>query len=125
MNRRHSPSVERQLTSAQHHDGRGSNFDRALCRVLAEIQDGLRHGHFDFRLTSEVITQERRRFTLRAGKSHQFVIPKDECVSIVTIDPCGRGDAHDSNRDASDHQHDDHATGSVAPAGATRAPCHE
>lgn len=55
-------------------------LDRALRRILAEIHDGLRHGFFEFTLTCEVVGQERRRLTLRAGKSHQFVIPKDECV---------------------------------------------
>jgi hypothetical protein len=54
-------------------------IDRALSRVLAEIHDGLRHGFFEFTLTCEIVNQERRRFTLRAGKSHQFVIPKEEC----------------------------------------------
>ena len=55
-------------------------IDHALNRVLAEIHDGLRHGFFEFTLTCEVVGQERRRLTLKAGKSHQFVIPKDECV---------------------------------------------
>ena len=54
--------------------------DRALDRVLAEIRDGLRHGFFELTLTCEVVGQERRRLTLQAGKSYQFVIPKDECV---------------------------------------------
>ena len=53
---------------------------RALGRVVAEIHDGLRHGFFEFTLTCEVVGQERRRLTLRAGKNHQFVIPKEECV---------------------------------------------
>ena len=55
-------------------------IDGAINRILAEIQEGLRHGYFEYVLTCEVIGQERRRLTLRAGKSHQFVIPKDECV---------------------------------------------
>lgn len=54
--------------------------DRALSRVLAEIHDGLRHGFFEFTLTCEVVGQERRRLTLKAGKSHQFLISKDECT---------------------------------------------
>jgi hypothetical protein len=58
--------------------------DRALSRVLAELRDGLRHGYFEYTLTCEVVGQERRRMTLRAGKSYQFVISKDECVSSRT-----------------------------------------
>jgi hypothetical protein len=55
-------------------------IDCALNRVLAELHDGLRHGFFEFTITGEVVGQERRRLTLRAGKSYQFVIPKEECV---------------------------------------------
>ena len=62
-------------------------IDHALNRVLAEIHDGLRHGFFEFTLTCEVIGQERRRLTLRAGKSHQFVIPKDECIRATAQNP--------------------------------------
>jgi len=61
-------------------DGSTGAIDRALSRILAELAEGLRHGFFEFTLTCEVVGQERRRLTLKAGKSHQFVIPKDECV---------------------------------------------
>ena len=54
-------------------------IDRALRRVIGEIRDGLRHGYFEFTLSSEVIGGGRRRLQLRAGKNHQFVIPADEC----------------------------------------------
>jgi hypothetical protein len=71
-------------------------IDRALSRILAEIQDGLRHGFFEYTLTCEVVGQERRRLTLRAGKSHQFVIPKDECIRATAQnhDSCD-GSEHD------------------------------
>lgn len=59
---------------------RTATLDRALQRVLAEIHDGLRHGHFEFSLTCEVVSQDRRRLTLRAGKSYQFLIPEADCV---------------------------------------------
>ena len=72
-------------------------IDRALRRVLAEIHDGLRHGFFEFTLTCEIVAQERRRLTLRAGKSHQFVIPKAECVRPIdpTPDSCDGSDVSD------------------------------
>jgi hypothetical protein len=54
--------------------------NRALARVLAEIDDGLRHGYFEYTLTCEVIGHARRRLTLHAGKNHQFVIPIEDCV---------------------------------------------
>jgi hypothetical protein len=65
-------------------------IDRALSRILAEIHDGLRHGFFEFTLTCEVVGQERRRLTLRAGKSHQFVLSKDECARATAQHPDSR-----------------------------------
>jgi len=67
---------------------RTATLDRALQRVLAEIHDGLRHGHFEFVLTCEIVGQDRRRLTLRAGKSYQFLIPLEDCVrrDILTSD---------------------------------------
>jgi hypothetical protein len=61
--------------------GATSNTDRALRRIVAEIVDGLQHGHFRFEISSEVIGQGRRRLILNAGKSYQFVIPSHECVA--------------------------------------------
>ena len=57
-----------------------STIDRALRRIVAEIVDGLRHGYFQFGVTSEVISHGRRRLMLQAGKTYQFVIPGDECA---------------------------------------------
>jgi hypothetical protein len=54
-------------------------MDRALRRIIAELHDGLRHGYFEYTITCEVVTQARRRLTLHAGKSYQFVIPAQEC----------------------------------------------
>ena len=73
-----------------------SAVDRAIHRILAELHDGLRHGFFEFTLTCEIVGQERRRLTLRAGKSHQFVIPKEECVRAAapTSDSCDGSDPH-------------------------------
>ena len=57
--------------------------DKALERISAEIQDGLRHGHFEFAVTCEIIGQERRRLVLKAGKTYQFLIPKEECLGAA------------------------------------------
>jgi hypothetical protein len=76
-------------------DSPGTNTaERALGRIVAEIRDGLRHGFFSFGLDCEVIGYEARRLTLRAGKSHQFVIPKEECVRSTEpqLDSCDGSD---------------------------------
>ena len=62
-------------------------LDRAVQRVLAEIYEGLRHGYFDFSLTCEVVSQDRRRLILRAGKSYQFVISKEDCLQQAASTP--------------------------------------
>jgi hypothetical protein len=72
----------------------GTSMGRAMSRVVAEIQDGLRHGYFEYTLTCEIIGRDRRRLTLRAGKSPQFLIPKEDCVRGV--EP---SDSHDGSGD--------------------------
>ena len=69
-------------------NNRGSTMDHALSRVIAEIRDGLRHGFFEYALTCEIVGQERRRLTIQAGKSYQFVIPKEDCMrsAVPTAD---------------------------------------
>ena len=59
------------------------------------MHDGLRHGFFEFTLTCEVIGQERRRLTLKAGKTYQFVIPKENCLRSGTAshDSCDGSDS--------------------------------
>jgi hypothetical protein len=61
------------------HSSQPPVLDRVLRRVMGEIRDGLRHGYFEFTLSSEIIGDGRRRLQLRAGKNYQFVIPADEC----------------------------------------------
>ena len=48
---------------------------RAISRLVHEIRDGLRHGHFDFTVSCEVIGQGRRRLQLHAGKTYQYEHP--------------------------------------------------
>jgi len=46
--------------------------------VVDELREGLLHGFFDYSMSCEVVRGGKRRFTLRAGKSHRFVIPEEE-----------------------------------------------
>ena len=61
-----------------------TTLDQALGKILNEIRAGLDHGFFHFELTCETVNSGKRRLTLRAGKSHQFVIPREECVRPAT-----------------------------------------
>ena len=49
----------------------------ALEQVLGELREGLIHGFFDYSMSCEIVGGAKRRFTLRAGKSHRFVIPEE------------------------------------------------
>jgi hypothetical protein len=53
--------------------------EKALNRILAEIEAGLRHGYFDIRLTCDLVGNGRRRLTLRAGRNYQFLVPAEDC----------------------------------------------
>ena len=52
--------------------------ERALRKLETEVREGLEHGFFDLSITCEVIKDGKRRLTIRAGKSYQFVIPEQE-----------------------------------------------
>ncbi len=51
---------------------------KALSRVEQEILAGLRHGHFKMDIECEMITGEKRRIIIDAGKKHKFIIAENE-----------------------------------------------
>jgi len=57
-------------------------LEQALARLHEIVLDGLRHGFFECIVSSELIKEEKRRFVIKAGKSHQFVIAKDDLRDI-------------------------------------------
>jgi len=72
------PTPYRTLERTAHHPSpRTSELDAAMARVLEELREGLAHGFFDYSMSCEIVRGGKRRFTLRAGKSHRFVIPEE------------------------------------------------
>ena len=73
-------SMNRTITV--HHQNKNtpseSELESAMERVVDELREGLLHGFFDYSMSCEVVRGGKRRFTLRAGKSHRFVIPEEE-----------------------------------------------
>ena len=100
-----------------------SAFDRAIARVLAELVDAVRHGHFDFRLTCEVISRGQRRLVLHAGKSYQFLIPQDACEGSThsPVDSRHGRDLTHHDLDAAHRQHGEPAAGSAPLTAGARA----
>jgi len=72
------------LVRRPHAESDTGSRDRALGRIVAEIQTGLAHGYFSYTVSCEVIGAGRRRMVLNAGRNYQFVIPAQEC----TTSPC-------------------------------------
>jgi len=69
------------LVREHHAESDNGSRDRALSRIVAEIQAGLQHGYFSYTVTCEVIGAGRRRVVLNAGRNYQFVIPAQECTT--------------------------------------------
>jgi hypothetical protein len=58
----------------------------AIRFVCIEVLEGLRHGYFECRVTSEVRSGDRdtRQLTFQAGKSHQFKLTLKEISSSLS-----------------------------------------
>lgn len=57
---------------------RESELSGALKKLEQEILDGLRHGFFECVVSCEIVTGQKRRLTIRAGKSHRFTISEED-----------------------------------------------
>jgi hypothetical protein len=68
----------------QYTTGSPATIDQALQKIVSEILAGIDHGFFEFTVSCEIVNGGRRRLTLRAGKSYQFLLPKEECVPQPT-----------------------------------------
>jgi hypothetical protein len=50
----------------------------AINKLFEEIREGIKHGFYECAVTCEVIKGGRRRLTIRAGKSHRFIIREED-----------------------------------------------
>jgi hypothetical protein len=57
-----------------------SQLGQAMETLNQVVIDGLKHGFFDYRLIGDVAKGGNRRLTIKAGKSHYFVIPKSDVM---------------------------------------------
>jgi hypothetical protein len=53
-------------------------FVRALKKLQQVVVAGLKHGHFEYSVVCEITTGRKRRLVIKAGVSHQFIIPLEE-----------------------------------------------
>lgn len=54
------------------------DIDDALQKVTTEVLEGLKHGFFECSITCETIKGNDRRLLLKSGKSHSFVLKKED-----------------------------------------------
>ena len=54
------------------------NPRRALDRITREFMTGLRHGFFEMTINCEVVSGKKRELTIKAGKSHRYVVREEE-----------------------------------------------
>ncbi len=59
----------------------GEESRRALKKLEQIVLEGLRHGFFECMVVSEVVKGQKRRLVIKAGVSHQFIIPLEEIES--------------------------------------------
>ncbi len=55
-----------------------NTLEMALLHLQEVVLDGLRHGFFDYAITCELVKGNKRRLTIKAGKSHQFTIMEED-----------------------------------------------
>jgi hypothetical protein len=53
------------------------SLEGLMDKIMAELVDGIRHGHFDISISGTVTRGDRVEVILRAGKNHRFLIPRE------------------------------------------------
>lgn len=54
------------------------SLTEAMAKVSEMILDGLRHGFFELRVTSEIREGKKRVLTVTSGKSFRYWVPQDQ-----------------------------------------------
>jgi hypothetical protein len=53
-------------------------LNQAMQKLDDEVRNGLKHGFFECTITCEVITDRKRRLTIKTGKSYRFTVGEEE-----------------------------------------------
>lgn len=59
-----------------------TGLNNAISKLLDEVRNGLRHGFFEFSVCCEIVKDHKRRFTIKAGKTYQYVIAEEEIEKL-------------------------------------------
>ena len=52
----------------------GGELKAACEHVVRELVDGVRHGFFEMTVTVETMQSKKKSVTIKAGKSHRFIV---------------------------------------------------
>jgi len=58
--------------------GNPNTIEQVRAQLWEIVEDGLRHGFFEFAVSCEIVNEKKRRLVIRAGKSHQYTIAEHE-----------------------------------------------
>ncbi|RUR13503.1 hypothetical protein [Legionella sp. km772] len=53
-------------------------LEKALEQIVTEVKSGLKHGFFEYQIIGEIVKENKRKITIKTGKSYQYHIPEDE-----------------------------------------------
>jgi hypothetical protein len=72
--------VERQFKAEHltHERATNTEYGNAWRKLKEIVSKGLRHGHFECKIACDVTNGKKRRLIIKAGESHQFIIPMEE-----------------------------------------------
>lgn len=54
-------------------------LEKALEQITKEIKSGVKHGFFEYQIHCEIVKENKRKITIKTGKSYQYHISVDEC----------------------------------------------
>ena len=60
------------------HDLSFKSIDQALYTIDRLVRDGLDHGFFEYSISCETVSGNKRLLIVTAGKSHKFLIPDSD-----------------------------------------------
>jgi hypothetical protein len=55
----------------------GNPLQEACEQMARQLIDGVKHGFFEMTVEVETVQSKKRRITIKAGKSYQFVVPQE------------------------------------------------
>jgi hypothetical protein len=54
----------------------GNALQEACEQIVRQLVDGVKHGFFEMTVEVEIVQSKKRRITIKAGKSYQFIVPE-------------------------------------------------